>query len=58
MSIAWCVGDFETELNQVLPQLNHKLSDLIDTFNDDSWYIYVNSIFCKTGNKYYTFPLQ
>lgn len=58
MSIAWCVGDFEKELNIVLPQLNHKFSELIDDFGNDQWYIYVNSIFCKVGNKYYNFGLQ
>lgn len=58
MSIAWCVGDFEKELNSFLPQLNHRLSELIDDFGSDHWYIYVNSIFCKTGNKYYNFVLH
>lgn len=58
MSVAWCVGDFEKDLNLVLPQLNHKLSELIDEFDDDNWYIHVNSIYCKIGNKYYTFILQ
>lgn len=58
MSVAWCVGDFENELNLILPQLNHKLSKLIDDYGNDNWYIYVNSLYCKTGNKYYNFVLH
>lgn len=57
MTVAWCGGDYEDQLNLVLPQLNHKLSELIDN-NNDNWYIYVNSIHCKTGNKYYSFVLK
>ncbi|KAG5900363.1 hypothetical protein JTB14_033812 [Gonioctena quinquepunctata] len=37
MSIAWCVGDFEEELNSILPQMNHRLHDLMDTSSQDNW---------------------
>lgn len=58
MSIAWCVGDYENAFKSVLPQLNHKLSEFFDNFDDDNWYIYVKSVYCKTGNKYFEFALQ
>ncbi|XP_028131639.1 U6 snRNA phosphodiesterase 1 isoform X1 [Diabrotica virgifera virgifera] len=57
MSIIWCVGDYEEELNRILPQLNSKLHDLMDTSNQENWYIYVQFIMCKTGNKHFKFDL-
>ncbi|XP_018564065.1 U6 snRNA phosphodiesterase [Anoplophora glabripennis] len=57
MSIAWCVGDFEEELKSLLPQLNRQLHELMDDFSQENWYIYVQYLLCKTGNKYFQFYL-
>lgn len=57
MSIAWCVGDYEEELNLKLPQLNSRLQEVILNHHDENWHIYVEYLLCKTGNKYYRFLL-
>ncbi|KAJ8975046.1 hypothetical protein NQ317_010558 [Molorchus minor] len=57
MSIAWCVGDFEKELNLILPRLNHQLEELMESYPQDNWYIYCEYLMCKTGNKYFQFYL-
>ncbi|KAJ8939036.1 hypothetical protein NQ318_012634 [Aromia moschata] len=57
MSIAWCVGDFEEELKLLLPQLSQHLHDLMDCHSQENWYIYVEYLLCKTGNKYFQFYL-
>lgn len=54
MSIAWCVGDHEEELQSSLPLLNQKLHESIN-LSDLS--IFVQSIGCKIGNKAFIFPL-
>ncbi|KAJ8927871.1 hypothetical protein NQ314_019615 [Rhamnusium bicolor] len=58
MSIAWCVGDFERELNLVLPQLNDVLQELMDNYSQENWYIYVEYVLCKTGNKHFQLYLK
>lgn len=58
MSIVWCVGDFEEELKSVLPQLNHHLHDLMAEYSQENWYIYVEYLLCKIGNKYFQFNLS
>lgn len=57
MSVAWCVGDFEEELKSVLPQLNHRLNELMEDYSQENWYIYVHYLLCKTGNKHFRFNL-
>nr|CAH7735810.1 unnamed protein product [Callosobruchus chinensis] len=57
MSIAWCVGDFENELNAILPELNQKFSELTETYTQEYWYIFVQMIYFKTGNKLFQFNL-
>ncbi|CAG9770916.1 unnamed protein product [Ceutorhynchus assimilis] len=58
MSIAWCVGDVEKELQNYLPQINDKLEQLMEIHSQDNWYIYVDYLLCKTGNKYFQFVLS
>lgn len=57
ISIAWCVGDYEEELNKILSQLNTRLQEVVINHHDENWYIYVEHLFCKSGNKCYAFPL-
>ncbi|XP_056649064.1 U6 snRNA phosphodiesterase 1 isoform X2 [Diorhabda sublineata] len=58
MSIVWCVGDHEEELNSLLSKLNSKLQDLMEAYSQDCWYIYVNTLMCKSGNKLFKFDLS
>ncbi|KAJ8924948.1 hypothetical protein NQ315_001113 [Exocentrus adspersus] len=58
LSIAWCVGDFEQELKLVLVQFNHQLRELMEEYSQENWYIYVENLICKTGNKYFQFYLS
>ncbi|CAG9818638.1 unnamed protein product [Phaedon cochleariae] len=57
MSICWCVGDYEEELNSIISQVNHRFHEMMDFYSQDNWYIYVSFLTCKTGNKYFKFHL-
>lgn len=58
MSIAWCVGDFEKEVKDILPEINNKINYLMQIHTQDNWYIVVDHLMCKIGNKYFQFLLS
>lgn len=58
MSIAWCVGDHEESLNNILSDLNLEMQKFIDEYIQTVWYNYVTNIHCKCGNKLFTFELS
>lgn len=58
MSLAWCVGDVEEGARKVLPQLNSEILEMRGKFDDNIWYIIVDRIFCKVGNKLFTFDVS
>lgn len=57
ISIAWCLGDRTAELRHYLPQWNHELEQLLEEFTQEYWYVVVNKIFCRSGNKMFSFNL-
>ncbi|KAB0796418.1 hypothetical protein PPYR_10479 [Photinus pyralis] len=57
MSVAWCVGDYEREVNEVLPNLNTIFQQLFLNQVQSNWYNHVTYIGCKCGNKKFTFNL-
>ncbi|XP_030765823.1 U6 snRNA phosphodiesterase isoform X2 [Sitophilus oryzae] len=58
MSIAWCLGDRQSELNDCLPEINSILETLKEIHNDDNWYIFVEYLLGKIGNKQFQFHLR
>ncbi|KAF7707622.1 U6 snRNA phosphodiesterase isoform X1 [Silurus meridionalis] len=57
LSLAWCVGDFTEKLqNTCLPELQ----SLVDGHEDGPFQIRLNckELRCKSGNKFFLFPLQ
>lgn len=58
MSVAWCVGDHEEEITAALSRLNSELQKLIESASLEYLSVYVCYIFCKSGNKIFTFPLS
>lgn len=58
ISIAWCLGDQTEKLKSLIPHLNHDLDQLMTEFSQENWYIYVEEIFCRTGNKIFQFQLS
>lgn len=57
MSIAWCVGDHEEEINQKLTKLNDELKGILNSLGLDYFSAYVCYLQCKSGNKIFSFPL-
>lgn len=57
MSIAWIVGDVEEELNKYISEMNSIFNQLISVYSQENWYIYVNYLLCKSGNKTFQFNL-
>ncbi|RZF43731.1 hypothetical protein LSTR_LSTR009154 [Laodelphax striatellus] len=57
LSIAWCLGNRSSELKTELPRLNELCNSFILN-NPDFILQRVDSICCKTGNKFFTFPLK
>ncbi|XP_030642128.1 U6 snRNA phosphodiesterase 1 isoform X2 [Chanos chanos] len=57
VSLAWCVGDY-TE--QILTTCLPKLQSLVDSHEDGRFQLQVNctELRCKTGNKFFSFPLR
>nr|XP_022901982.1 U6 snRNA phosphodiesterase [Onthophagus taurus] len=55
MSIAWCLGDQEENIKQILPELNDQLLSVMSDYPEDYWYIIVDRLECKIGNKYFSF---
>ncbi|XP_050301754.1 U6 snRNA phosphodiesterase 1 [Anthonomus grandis grandis] len=58
LSIAWCVGDKKETLQTYLPKINQKFSELMQSHPQEEFYIYVNSLLCKSGNKYFQLMLN
>lgn len=58
MSIAWCVGDHEEEINSSLSLLNKQLHETISLLDLDHLSIFAQYIHCKIGNKVFTFALS
>lgn len=57
MSLVWSVGDHEALYNSYLDKFTEILSNFIATYPQNYWYIHVNSLFCKCGNKLFNFNL-
>ncbi|KAF5294601.1 hypothetical protein FQA39_LY13360 [Lamprigera yunnana] len=57
MSIGWCVGDHENEINRLLPNLDTKIQEQLTCNLPNSLYTYVTQLECKCGNKLFTFNL-
>ncbi|KAM9470437.1 U6 snRNA phosphodiesterase 1 isoform 2-T2 [Clarias gariepinus] len=57
LSLAWCVGDVAEKLQ---PECLSELQSLVDGHEDGPFQIKLNckELHCKTGNKFYRFPLQ
>lgn len=56
VSILWCVGDRRNELQALLPQFRHLLEHSL-SIDDSNLMIEVKNLFCKIGNKLYSFHL-
>ncbi|XP_044269184.1 U6 snRNA phosphodiesterase [Tribolium madens] len=57
ISIAWCLGDATEKFKSIIGDLNHELEQLMNEFSQENWYIYVEEVFCRTGNKLFRFQL-
>ncbi|CAG9864653.1 unnamed protein product [Phyllotreta striolata] len=57
MSIVWCAGDLENELKEILPEFSNRFQELMDSYSQDNWYMYVSYLLCKSGNKHFKFGL-
>ncbi|NWX42815.1 USB1 phosphodiesterase, partial [Steatornis caripensis] len=57
ISLAWCVGDLSGRLEG---QCLQELQDIVDGFEDSALLLRVQweQIRCKSGNKYFSFPLR
>lgn len=57
ISLAWCVGDMSGRLEG---QCLRELQDIVDGFEDSALLLRVQweQIRCKSGNKYFSFPLR
>ncbi|KAM6123727.1 U6 snRNA phosphodiesterase 1 [Phoenicopterus ruber ruber] len=57
ISLAWCVGDLSGRLEG---QCLRELQDIVDGFEDSALLLRVQweQIRCKSGNKYFSFPLR
>ncbi|NWX91654.1 USB1 phosphodiesterase, partial [Nothoprocta pentlandii] len=57
ISLAWCVGDLTSRLEG---QCLRELQDIVDKFEDSAHLLRIQweQIRCKSGNKYFTFPLR
>ncbi|XP_053935047.1 U6 snRNA phosphodiesterase 1 [Cuculus canorus] len=57
ISLAWCVGDMSGKLEG---QCLRELQDIVDGFEDSALLLRIQweQIRCKSGNKYFSFPLR
>ncbi|NWI21003.1 USB1 phosphodiesterase, partial [Crypturellus soui] len=57
ISLAWCVGDLTSRLEG---QCLRELQDIVDKFEDSAHLLRIQweQIRCKSGNKYFSFPLR
>lgn len=59
MSLVWCVGDVEDAIKNILPQLNNEFVEVRNKIDsENSWYIVVDQIHCKVGNKLFTIDIS
>ncbi|XP_055305183.1 U6 snRNA phosphodiesterase 1 [Sitodiplosis mosellana] len=56
VSLLWCLGDRRNELHALLPQFC-KLLEHLSSIDDSNLTIDVEKLFCKIGNKLYSFHL-
>lgn len=57
VSILWWLGDKEDSINKVISSVTSSFNKfLIDHIEEN--YVYINELYCKIGNKLYTFKLQ
>ncbi|XP_017784836.1 PREDICTED: U6 snRNA phosphodiesterase [Nicrophorus vespilloides] len=56
MSILWCVGDKEDELNRALPRLNEVFAEQVNVLENN--YINADKVLCKCGNKIFSYALS
>ncbi|KAL2740767.1 U6 snRNA phosphodiesterase-like [Vespula squamosa] len=57
ISILWWVGDKEDYLNKVLPSIKSSFNKFLIDYTEEN-YVHINELYCKVGNKLYTFKLQ
>ncbi|NXX23634.1 USB1 phosphodiesterase, partial [Podargus strigoides] len=57
ISLAWCVGDLSGRLEG---QCLQELQDIVDRFEDSALLLHIQweQVRCKSGNKYFSFPLR
>ncbi|KAM8799440.1 U6 snRNA phosphodiesterase 1 [Eudromia elegans] len=57
ISLAWCVGDLTSRLEG---QCLQELQDIVDKFEDSARLLRIQGeqIWCKSGNKFFAFPLR
>ncbi|KAM6353381.1 U6 snRNA phosphodiesterase 1 isoform 2-T2 [Alca torda] len=57
ISLAWCIGDMSGRLEG---QCLRELQDIVDGFEDSALLLRVqwDQVRCKSGNKYFSFPLR
>ncbi|XP_068943695.1 U6 snRNA phosphodiesterase 1 isoform X2 [Petaurus breviceps papuanus] len=57
ISLAWCVGDVQSQLKESVIQ---ELQEIVDGFEDSSSLLRVQAeqVRCKSGNKFFSFPLK
>ncbi|XP_060535850.1 U6 snRNA phosphodiesterase 1 [Cylas formicarius] len=58
LSVAWCVGDRERDFAHYLPRINAHLAELKTARSQDNWYILVDRLVCKIGNKMFEFHVK
>lgn len=56
VSLLWCLGDRRNELQALLPKF-HRLLEHLSSLDDSSLTLDVKQLFCKIGNKLYSFHL-
>ncbi|XP_031628701.1 U6 snRNA phosphodiesterase [Contarinia nasturtii] len=56
VSLLWCLGDRKQELQALLPEF-HSLLDHLLSSDDANFTLNVEQLFCKIGNKLYSFHL-
>lgn len=57
VSLLWCLGDRRNELEALLPQFCHLLEQSLSIDDDSNLMLEVEKLFCKIGNKLYSFHL-
>lgn len=58
MSIAWCLGDHEQEIEKLLEDNNIYFKEYLNNYTSDNWCFPVDNVQCKIGNKSFKFQLH